>query len=49
MPVLDPVNTDLYDFGGVIGLDPEIEEDRNELEDIRFARLNLALAREAAK
>ena len=48
-PVLDPSNSDLYDLGDVIGLDPEIEEDRNELEDIRFARENLALAREAAE
>ena len=48
-PVLDPSNSDLYDLGDVIGLDPEIEEDRYELEDIRFARENLALAREAAE
>ena len=48
-PVLDPSNSDLYDLGDVIAMDPEIEEDRNELEDIRFARENLALAREAAE
>ena len=49
LPVLDPVNSELYNLGDVIGLDPDIEEDRNELEDIRFAQENLALAREAAE
>ena len=43
------MNSELYDLGDVIGLDPDIEEDRNELEDIRFAQENLALAREAAE
>ena len=40
------MNSELYDL---IGLDPDIEEDRNESEDIRFAQENLALAQEAAE
>ena len=43
------MNSELYDLGDVIGLDPDIEEDRNESEDIRFAQENLALAQEAAE
>ena len=33
----------------VMSLDPDIEEDQNELEDICFTRENLALAREVAE
>ena len=47
LPVLDPVKSERNDPGDVIGLDPDIHEGRNELEDIRFARKNLALARAA--
>ena len=47
--VLDPLNSELYDLGYGNGLDPDFEEDRNELEEIRCAKENLALAREAAK
>ena len=30
------LDSELYDLGDVIGLDPDIEEDRNALEDICF-------------
>ena len=46
--VLDPLNLELCDLGDILGLDPEIEEDREELENIRFAQESLVASREAA-
>ncbi len=41
----DPLNVELYDLGDILGLDPEIEEEREELENLRFAKESLSAER----
>jgi hypothetical protein len=47
--VEDPLNVELYDLGDVLGLDPEIEEEREVLENLRFAQESLLAGRIAAE
>ena len=46
--VLDPLNLELCNLGDILGLDLEIEEDPEELENICFAEESLVASREAA-
>jgi len=45
----DPLNVELYNLGEILGLDPDIEEEREELENFRFAQESLETERYAAE